>query len=125
MFCLASRCVPRGTRVVREGIYVGNAKTLRSCQDTNVPLSAECWRDCVLCNESQRHALMPRYQSKEMKVLNISFLRVAIESTTCHVYNRSVPHFLPNSGIACCVAELNAAIQCLVTKREEKKILNI
>ena len=44
------------------------------------PMSTELWRHCVLSGGTQRRAL-PRYQSEEMKIWNISFLRVRIEST--------------------------------------------
>ena len=52
-------------------------------------LSAEFWRHCVLSGGTLRTALA-RYQSKEMKILNISFFRVGFKLTTCRVYSHTV-----------------------------------
>ena len=41
----------------------------------------------MLSGGTQRRAL-PRYQCKEMKILNITFQRVGIEATTYRVYSR-------------------------------------
>ena len=41
------------------------------------PLSAEYWRHCVLSGGTQRGALH-RYQSEEMKILNISYSLMGI-----------------------------------------------
>ena len=41
----------------------------------------------MLSKESQRRA-MPRYQSEEMRILNILLSRVRIESATCRVFGR-------------------------------------
>ena len=40
------------------------------------------WRHCVVSGGTKRRAF-PRYQSKEMKMLNISFPRAGIEAATC------------------------------------------
>ena len=44
--------------------------------------------DCVLNGGTERYVL-PRHQSEEIKLLNIS-CRVGIEPTTCRVYGRTL-----------------------------------
>ena len=46
-------------------------------------LRPEFWRHWVLSEGTQRRSL-PRHQSEEIKILNISFLRVRIEPTPPH-----------------------------------------
>ena len=43
----------------------------------------------MLIAGTQRRAL-PTFQSKEMKILNISLPQVEIEPTTCRVYSRTL-----------------------------------
>ena len=49
------------------------------------PMSAKFWRHSVLSGGTKRHAL-PRYQSEEMKRLNVSFPQVDIEFTICRTF---------------------------------------
>ena len=43
----------------------------------------------MLSTGTQRRALS-RHQSEEMKIVNISFPRVRIESTTCRIYSHTL-----------------------------------
>ena len=58
-----------------------SVKTLR--------FSPSSGRHCVLSGGTRRRAL-PRHQSEEMKMLNISFLPVGIEPTTSRVYSHTL-----------------------------------
>ena len=71
-----SRCISH-----TEGQRETSVKTFRT------PLSAEFRKHCVLSGGTQRRVL-PRYQCKKMKILNITFQRVGIEATTYCVYSR-------------------------------------
>ena len=68
---------------------VGNPRSENLMLDP--PLSEQFWRHCVLNGGTQRRALA-RQQSEEMKILNILFIRVGIESTTRHVYSHVGAH---------------------------------
>ena len=52
----------------------------------------------MLSRETQRHALL-RYQSKEIKILNILFPRVGIEPTTSHVYSHTPKRHHTTAGL--------------------------
>ena len=56
-----------------------------------VPRSAEFWKHKVLSGGIQRCA-WPRHchWSEEKKILNISFLQVGIEPTSCRVYSHTL-----------------------------------
>ena len=73
----ASRCIPhtagrRGHLVLRNSV-------------PHFPPNSECmFSDGTLCRA------LPRHQSQEMIILNISFSRLGIESTICCVYSHAL-----------------------------------
>ena len=94
--------------------WVGKGNLESQCYDTPFPLSfilfrsqlsIEIWRHCEMSGGTQRRD-SPRYQCEEMKILNISFPRVEIESKSCRISSRTLvllhhdwPHIIIKSNI--------------------------